>query len=367
MRQGSTSVGHEPDPTLQLEAAGGQRSKAAALDTGAAAPPPVLRVSDLPRAAALDECPAAMAYVPGGEYWMGSARGRGARSERPRYLTRVPDFCLDRTEVTSAAYARCVQEGRCSVPHRARTAACNYGRRPTHPLNCVDWGQAKTYCESVGSRLPSELEWEYAARGGEHQYRYSWGNAPPEGRTCWKRSRHTCEVGSLEAGAFGLFDMTGNVWEWTSDWFGAYPWPNPTGRTKVYRGGGWNHRSPQRLRALLRNRKRPQKSSPHLGFRCARLAQTSECPFGLGAEPGTCRHGVIDVDCNNPGSHFNGLRCAPPGSTGCSPRQRPVPGYGCLNRAAAATALRRLRAAERRAGARRPLGSGSVTAANGGR
>jgi len=301
-----------------------------ASDSADAAAPPVITVDELMPEIPLDACPATMVHVAGGEYWMGSARGRGAADERPRFLTRVADFCLDRYEVTAELYARCVESGQCSVPHGSRST-CNYGRREQHPVNCVDWSQARDYCTSQGGRLPSELEWEYAARGGDEYQPFSWGAEPPDGRSCWK-GKHSCEVGSFAAGAYGLHDMSGNVWEWTNDWFSDYPWPKPTGKSKVLRGGGWSHRFGKWLRTTLRNRTDPEFWGSHLGFRCARNAKNAECPFGLGEEPGVCRRGVVEVECKNPRKQFNGQRCALPGSPECPAWQEPVPGYGCVKK-----------------------------------
>lgn len=314
-----------------LRPAANLRSLPSSDDSADAAAPPVITVNELMPEIPPDACPVPMIHVAGGEYWMGSEPGRGAADERPRFLTRVADFCLDRYEVTAELYARCVESGQCSVPRGSR-ATCNYGRREQHPINCVDWSQARDYCTSQGGRLPSELEWEYAARGGEEYYPFSWGTEAPDGRSCW-RTNGSCEVGSFAAGAYGLHDMTGNVWEWTNDWFSSYPWPQPAGKSKVLRGGGWSQRSRKWLRTTLRNRTGPDFWGSQLGFRCARNAKNAECPFGLGEEPGVCRHGVVELECTNPRHQFNGLRCALPGSPDCPSWQEPVPGYGCVKKA----------------------------------
>lgn len=305
-----------------------ERASASPLPAADAAALPVLTVSELMPAAPADACPAGMQYVRGGEFWMGSPRGRGAPEERPRFQTKVADFCLDAHEVTTAKYAACVARGVCTAPQGSQRT-CNYGRREDHPINCVDWTQAETYCQSVGSRLPTELEWEYSARGGERYQTYSWGDESPDGRTCWK-TNHSCKVGSFEPGAFGLHDMSGNVWEWTHDWFGDYPWPRAEGRHKVFRGGSWSRRFDKWMRTTLRNRTSPDSWGSHLGFRCARLAKEAKCPFGEHSEPGLCRHGVIDAECEDPRQHFNGLRCAIPGDAGCRDGYAPKPGYGCV-------------------------------------
>jgi len=300
-------------------------------DAGA---PPLVRVSELLPAAPPDACPPTMAYVHGGDFWMGSQRGRGAREERPRFQTRVADFCIDTYEVTAASYAQCVAQGQCSEPH-AGNGACNFGQREDHPINCVDWRQADAYCKSQGARLPSELEWEYAARGGTKYHPYGWGSEPPDEHTCWKSSQ-SCPVGSFAPGAFGVHDLSGNVWEWTADWYGDYPWPKAEGSMKVLRGGGWSRRMESSFSSTLRNRSVPGSWGSHLGFRCARLAKDAVCPFGEGDEAGSCRHGVLAAECSDPDERFNGQRCAAPGATGCRPDEDPVPGHGCVRRPDAA-------------------------------
>jgi len=268
---------------------------------------------------------------------MGSPRERRVRDEQPRFSTKVANFCLDTYEVTAASYAQCVEHGACSEPHGSQNT-CNYGRREDHPVNCVDWQQADAYCKSQGARLPSELEWEYAARGGAHYYPYAWGSEAPDQRACWKTTQ-TCPVGSFPPGAFGVRDLSGNVWEWTNDWYGEYPWPQRDGRDKVFRGGGWSRRRESSLSTTLRGHTPPRNWGSHLGFRCARLAQGAECPFGPGDAPGSCRHGVLDTDCGNDGQRFNGQRCASAGAPACAPGQEPASGHGCVPRAGAAAAL----------------------------
>jgi formylglycine-generating enzyme required for sulfatase activity len=281
-------------------------------------------------------CPEGMLEIPGGDFWAGNA---GTEEASPRFLTKLAPFCLDKTEVTTARYRTCVEKGACTSAKRP-THSCNYGRegRGEHPINCVDWEQAAKFCEAEGARLPTEIEWEFAARGGAEQRAYSWGKEAPDGRTCWKHLG-TCKVGEFAPGAFGLLDMTGNVWEWTSSWYWAYPWPPLTGHAKSYRGGSWSRRFEKWLDPTLRNRSAPHENGSHLGFRCAATQRGATCPFGVATPSGgggskdptrpECLHGVVDIECDEE-TKFNGLRCTRKGAPRCNPGFREEPGHGCV-------------------------------------
>lgn len=210
-------------------------------------------------------CPAGMAYVRGGSYVLGDRKDAAT----------VGAFCLDQTEVTVAAYAACVSSGGCTETGLACSDTyANWRRagREQHPINCVDWTQSDAYCRAVGKRLPTEEEWEWAARGGDKGSVYPWGDAAPTNQVCWDgegndlgkgKRQATCRVGSYPAGAGpgGLHDLTGNVWEWTSTQGGA---------GRVGRGGGWRSDDPSRLRVALRGTDEVGNRSSSLGFRCAR-------------------------------------------------------------------------------------------------
>jgi formylglycine-generating enzyme required for sulfatase activity len=183
----------------------------------------------------------------------------------------VDAFCMDRTEVTTAAYAACVKSGKCTKADTGGSCNAGVAGRENHPINCVNWNQAKAYCEAQGQRLPTEEEWEYAATGGDGRT-YPWGNDAPSDQLCWNAEgndlgkgnrRSTCAVGSYPNGnsPFGLSDMSGNVWEWTSSAYNS--------SSRVFRGGCWYFDVPSRVRSAYRRWVIPAGQFDNLGFRCA--------------------------------------------------------------------------------------------------
>lgn len=170
------------------------------------------------------------------------------------------------------AYGDCISGGGCSVADEGQY--CNWGKadRSNHPINCVDWTQAKAYCESSGGRLPSSEEWEWAARGREDARTYPWGDEAPtcervvmsqDGDGCGED--RTWPVGSKPKGDSkdGVKDMAGNIWEWTS---------SQDGEGRVVRGGSWYIDSPDRFRASIRYSSHPTIRNGSVGFRCAGTA-----------------------------------------------------------------------------------------------
>ncbi|HEX3597384.1 MAG TPA: SUMF1/EgtB/PvdO family nonheme iron enzyme, partial [Polyangiaceae bacterium] len=330
---GGAGIGAASSPAAAMQPAGTSSAAtepAAATEAGGASSPgthPAGGSGQDPRdSTSSDDCPGGMRPIPGGETWLGSRRGVGVSDEWPRYRTRLAGFCIDEAEVTVGAYADCVTAGKCSAADAKRvTCTASGGHARDLPINCVDAAQAETFCGYRGARLPTEAEWEYAASGGDERL-YSWGDEPPDGRACWKKGG-ACTVKSFPAGAFGLFDMTGNVWEWTSTGYGDYPWPAVDSTTRVYRGGGWSRRFDKWMRVRLRNRVQPADRQSHLGFRCARSVDREACPFGA-APDGACLAGVLEAECRE-GKTWNGVRCAAPGEAGCPPLHELVPGHGC--------------------------------------
>jgi formylglycine-generating enzyme required for sulfatase activity len=224
-------------------------------------------------------CPPGMARLPAGTLQMGSPPGEGYDDERPRHPEAIPSFCLDRTEVTVLAYRACVEAGRCTEPDRG--ARCNWGvaGRDDHPINCVDWAQARAYCAQAGKRLAAEREWEWAARGPQGRT-FPWGEAEPGRRACWDgegsdlgkgRREGTCAAGSHPAGATpeGVEDLAGNVWEWVEDAYCPYLAPGCAETARVNRGGAFSYGYPTDLRAANRHRYAPTSRGAGVGIRCA--------------------------------------------------------------------------------------------------
>ncbi len=219
-------------------------------------------------------CPYAMAAIPGGAFIIGSNDGK---PDEARQRVVVEPFCMDVTEVTTNAYEACVVAGACAVASSDRGAAYrNSGKagRGNHPINGVTWKDAKVYCEWAGKRLPTEEEWEYAARGSDGR-KYPWGEAAPSEQLCWRGIEArlgTCAVGAFpgDKSAFGLLDMGGNVWEWTSSGYSIAYGHEASGVAKVARGGSWADRGAEHVRAANRRRLDPMFFFDSLGFRCAR-------------------------------------------------------------------------------------------------
>ncbi|MBM4359627.1 MAG: SUMF1/EgtB/PvdO family nonheme iron enzyme [Deltaproteobacteria bacterium] len=185
----------------------------------------------------------------------------------------VDAFCMDRTEVTVSPYAACVKAGKCKPADTGGGCNAGLGDRENHPINCLDWDQADAYCKAQGERLPTEEEWEYAARGTDGRF-YPWGNAPPSNQLCWNGEGNdkgkgnrgsTCAVGSYPKGRspFGLDDMSGNVWEWTSSF------DDSSESYRVSRGGGWYHAVASLFRSAVRGSYAASIRLVNLGLRCA--------------------------------------------------------------------------------------------------
>ena len=276
-----------------------------------------------------------MVLLAGGEFLMGtdSQDGYPADGEGPIRKVSLRPFWIDATAVSNTAFAEFVQatgyltEAERYVwsfvfagllpddfPATQAVAAAPWWRlvegadwrhpegphsnradRPNHPVIHVSWNDAQAYCRWAGKRLPTEAEWEYAARGGLVQKRFPWGDElTPDGQhrmniwqgefprrnTCDDRYYATAPVDAFPPNPYGLYNTTGNVWEWCADWFSPTfhlngrrdnPAGPPTGETKVMRGGSYLcHQSYcYRYRVAARSQNTPDSSTGNLGFRCA--------------------------------------------------------------------------------------------------
>jgi formylglycine-generating enzyme required for sulfatase activity len=300
--------------------------------------------------------PEGMVWIPGGEFWMGDEDERDAQ---PWHRVRVSGFWMDRTEVTNEQFARFVRETDYITVAERKPDAKDYPGAPPeklvpgsivfkppsgpvplsnhyvwwdympgadwrhpegpgssiadrgqHPVVHVCWDDAVAYCKWAGKRLPTEAEWEFAARGGLERNRYVWGNdlSPggkwmvnnwqghfPDVNTATDGFARTAPVGSFPPNDYGLFDMAGNVWEWCADWYQpVYPahdrTPDPQGpessydpqepgiAKRVQRGGSFLCSDQYCTRYLpgARGKGAPDSATPHLGFRCV----TSPKPKG---------------------------------------------------------------------------------------
>ena len=223
--------------------------------------------------------------ITGGSFFMGS--NDGDSDEKPVHRVAVPTFEMSKTQVTVDQYIACVDAGACTEPDTEDY--CNWIKsdRGSHPVNCVDWDQAQAFARWVGGRLPSEAEWEYAARSGGRDWKYPWGD---EAATCERAVMYDSSYGCGRGGTWpvcskpsgntthGLCDMAGNVWEWVQDWwhdsYNGAPtdgsaWESPTGSYRVYRGGSWDYNA-RGVRAAYRNDDAPRARYGNLGFRLAR-------------------------------------------------------------------------------------------------
>ncbi len=185
----------------------------------------------------------------------------------------VEPFCLDAIEVTADAYAACVRAGACAAERLACSNAASFAAKGkgSHPVNCVSWFDADAYCRWQGLRLPTEGEWEWAARGQGRASRYPWGEGAPGRRACWdgkgsamgKGGRQgTCPVAAHLEGDSpeGLHDLGGNVREWTA---------SGDERERVIRGGSWGDSIDWFLSAGFRGLNHPRERFELTGFRCA--------------------------------------------------------------------------------------------------
>ena len=232
-----------------------------------------------------------MRLIPAGAFQMGNERGE--IDEGPIHTVKLGAYFIDQFEVSNAQYALCVQAGVCSPP----SPPLSYSRKPflfwgkyygdafynSYPVVNVTWEMSRAYCAWRKMRLPTEAEWEKAARGGLVGQAYPWGDRTPDCSLAnYSRKEGACwgdthPVGNYPPNGFGLYDMAGNVWEWVSSLFMDYPYQADDGREdlssggiRVIRGGSFND-SEWGLRTADRGRYNiPENKDYLIGFRCAR-------------------------------------------------------------------------------------------------
>lgn len=241
---------------------------------------------------------APMILVPAGPFPMGVPKGDrdGGRDEYPRHEVVLDNYYIDKYEVTHGRYAEFVKATGHRTPENSK-----YPKRTLwsdhlseslaeRPVINVDWQDADAYCRWAGKRLPTEAEWEKAARGTDDR-RFPWGNVEPTHKHLnfgqqWKGEKTLMPVGSYEAGKspFGAYDMAGNVWEWVADWYdplyyekspGANPKGPDTGTYKVLRSSGWSVETPL-VRLFTRVKSDPTNRNDSTGFRCAKDVAEAE-------------------------------------------------------------------------------------------
>ncbi|MEE8483650.1 MAG: formylglycine-generating enzyme family protein [Nitrospinota bacterium] len=226
--------------------------------------------------------PEGMIFVKGGCFEMGNTFGDAGRREKPVHLVCLDDFFMDKYEVTNAQYEQFRPEFKLSRKQKSGIFGGKIKISPgdNNPVIMVTWYESKVYCGKVGKHLPTEAEWEYAARSGGKKEKYA-GTSSNIDNYAWYESNSggmTQPVGIKNPNGLGLYDMTGNVWEWVSDWhdvdyYSNSPTDNPKGASignqRVYRGGSWKH-DERSVRASYRNVGKPAGRTYYLGFRCAK-------------------------------------------------------------------------------------------------
>ena len=244
-------------------------------------------------------------YVPGGDFWMGSSGDPEAAADEDYHQVYVSPFLIDQTEVTNVMFASFISSTGYRTDAERRGSARVYSGgswvevaganwqhpfgpssslsgRDNHPVIQVSWNDASAYCQWAGRRLPTEAQWEFAARGTDGRI-YPWGNTSPNASLANYDLMNggPMPVGSYDAlSFFGAYDMSGNVWEWVSDWYDAsyytaYSYPHDpqgpsSGTGRVLRGGSWTTTF-NYVRVAARSQTTQDNAKDNIGFRCAAL------------------------------------------------------------------------------------------------
>lgn len=264
--------------------------------------------ADLPQVIVNETDGSEMVLIPAGSFLMGSTPAQTSalidkdnrlapdffHAEQPQHAVSLPAFYMDRYPVTNAQYAAFIAATGhpnpkywTSAPHIGTEESFPIGaKHGTHPVVGVSYADAVAYCEWAGKRLPTEAEWEKAARGGLVNQNYPWGNEPSRNHAntagAWGKDKWlwTSPVGDFPPNGYGLSDMAGNVFEWCADWYasdyyqrtqGENPQGPKTGQTRVLRGGSWSNNvfGIYQMRCAYRFHARPETRNLTVGFRCA--------------------------------------------------------------------------------------------------
>jgi formylglycine-generating enzyme required for sulfatase activity len=250
----------------------------------------IARVNDQLRVAQEDELkqlvqggmaqPEGMVVIPAGEFWMGTEDG--LQDARPLHRVHLSSYWFDKYEVTNARYRQCVEGGGCTPPKDRQ--AFEDPQRVQYPVTNITWSQARSFCQWQGKRLPTEAEWEKAARGTDGRH-YPWGNDEEVAKRYMRKRELTADASgagpsgrqTATASPYGVFDLIGSVSEWVKDWYAedfyqASPARDPQGPLRgsfrVLRGGEWNETSPN-FQASYRGWDEVTYWGPALGVRCA--------------------------------------------------------------------------------------------------
>jgi len=241
-----------------------------------------------PSAEITDDEGIAMVLIPAGSFLMGGSDMNAEPDEKPVHTVILDDYYIDKFEVTNAAYQACVATGACKPPiHTDSFTRSKYYGIPEYndyPVVYVDWSMAKNYCEWRDTRLPTEAEWEKAARGSDDQRFFPWGTSIINWQLANYNGANGCYNGTTRVSSYndgkspyGVYGMAGNVWEWVADWYSEpyyqySPTINPkgpdTGLSRVLRGGSWT-RQEYDVRVSNRNKYGPSYNNFDIGFRCA--------------------------------------------------------------------------------------------------
>lgn len=222
--------------------------------------------------------------VEGGTFFMGN--NDGEEDEKPQHWVNVNSFYIDKYEVTVAKYKKF-----CEATNREMPKEPKWGWRDQDPITTISWFDANDFAKWSGKRLPTEAEWEYAARGGNKSKSYTFSGSNNVNDIAWhwdNSNKQAHEIGLKKPNELDIYDLTGNVWEWCSDWYNLKyhlnsPRNNPqgpeTGEKKILRGGSWYSYS-SALRITYQSNSDPNTKYAHIGFRCVFNADVKKVNIG---------------------------------------------------------------------------------------